>query len=150
LWRISLFLFFLASPPSVPHISPPSPSIDLVPSIMMLSSHPSSLLSSPSSPASPSPPSPVVPSHPTIPFHYTRRPRVVTESSDGPSTSGASPQPTYSLCNWSHPSPDFYNPASYSIYGVPEPTTYREAIVHPEWQLAMAEDIAAFEHTGMW
>ena len=31
-----------------------------------------------------------------------------------------------------------------------EPTTYREAVVHPEWQLAMAEEIAALERTGTW
>jgi hypothetical protein len=28
--------------------------------------------------------------------------------------------------------------------------TYREAVVHPEWRLAMAEEIAALEHTGTW
>ena len=27
---------------------------------------------------------------------------------------------------------------------------YREAVVHPEWQLAMAEEIAALERTGTW
>ncbi|WVZ82884.1 hypothetical protein U9M48_030092, partial [Paspalum notatum var. saurae] len=31
-----------------------------------------------------------------------------------------------------------------------EPLSYRDAILHPEWQLAMAEEIAALERTGMW
>ncbi|WVZ90815.1 hypothetical protein U9M48_037077, partial [Paspalum notatum var. saurae] len=31
-----------------------------------------------------------------------------------------------------------------------EPLSYRDAILHPEWQLAMAEEIAAFERTGTW
>jgi hypothetical protein len=48
----------------------------------------------------------------------------VTESSLAPSTSGASSQPTYYLCMRPRPSPDFYNPASYSVST--EPTTYRE------------------------
>ncbi|WVZ63397.1 hypothetical protein U9M48_013032 [Paspalum notatum var. saurae] len=31
-----------------------------------------------------------------------------------------------------------------------EPLSYRDAIFHPEWQLAMAEKIAALERTGTW
>ena len=31
-----------------------------------------------------------------------------------------------------------------------EPATYHDAICHPEWQLAMAEEIAALERTGTW
>ena len=31
-----------------------------------------------------------------------------------------------------------------------EPTTYHDAICHPEWQHAMAEEIAALERTGTW
>ncbi|WVZ83156.1 hypothetical protein U9M48_030329 [Paspalum notatum var. saurae] len=31
-----------------------------------------------------------------------------------------------------------------------EPLSYRDAILHPEWQLAMAEEIAALERTGTW
>ena len=29
-----------------------------------------------------------------------------------------------------------------------EPTTYRDDIRHPEWQFAMAEELAALERTG--
>ena len=31
-----------------------------------------------------------------------------------------------------------------------EPATYREAVVHPDWQHAMAEEIASLERTGTW
>ncbi|WVZ83338.1 hypothetical protein U9M48_030497 [Paspalum notatum var. saurae] len=31
-----------------------------------------------------------------------------------------------------------------------EPLSYRDAILYPEWQLAMAEEIAALERTGTW
>jgi len=31
-----------------------------------------------------------------------------------------------------------------------EPTSYRDAIHHPEWQHAMTEEIAALERTGTW
>ncbi|WVZ74316.1 hypothetical protein U9M48_022515 [Paspalum notatum var. saurae] len=31
-----------------------------------------------------------------------------------------------------------------------EPLSYRDVILHPEWQLAMAEEIAALERTGTW
>ncbi|WVZ75789.1 hypothetical protein U9M48_023820 [Paspalum notatum var. saurae] len=31
-----------------------------------------------------------------------------------------------------------------------EPLSYRDAILHPEWQLAMAEEIAALERTSTW
>ncbi|KAK1661165.1 hypothetical protein QYE76_049324 [Lolium multiflorum] len=45
-------------------------------------------------------------------------------------------------------------PARYSpsrmVSVVSEPTSYRDAECHPEWQLAMAEEIAALERTGTW
>jgi hypothetical protein len=104
---------------------------------------PSSQISS----LSPSPP--VVPSHPTFSFHYTRRRRVV-ESSDVLSTSGAPSQPPYGLRIRPRPPPDFYSPSSFSVSDVSEPTTYREVVAHPEWQLAMAEEISALERTCTW
>jgi hypothetical protein len=33
---------------------------------------------------------------------------------------------------------------------LPELTSYRDALSHPEWQLAMAEEIVALKRTGTW
>ena len=35
----------------------------------------------------------------------------------------------------------------FAVAALSEPTTYREAAAHPEWQLAMSEKIAALERT---
>ena len=37
-----------------------------------------------------------------------------------------------------------------SVSLLSEPTSYRDAFSHLEWQLVMAEEIAALEHTGTW
>jgi len=37
-----------------------------------------------------------------------------------------------------------------TVASLVEPTTYREAAAHPDWQHAMSEEIAALEHTGTW
>src|SRR6266508_6404451 len=37
-----------------------------------------------------------------------------------------------------------------SASSLSEPTSYRDAVAHPEWQFAMAEEIAALERTGTW
>src|SRR3954468_1715351 len=156
------FLLYPDSPPLVPHDPCPPTPVDpvpspppSVPSTPTFSSSSSSSSSAPSSPLIPSPSLPPVgPSPPTFPFHYTRRSRVVPESSDAPSTSGAPPPPpSYTLRPRPCPPPkvlDPADPATYSVLAIPEPTTYREAVVHPEWQLAMAEEIAALERTGTW
>jgi hypothetical protein len=44
--------------------------------------------------------------------------------------------------------PNGYSPSAFTALS--EPTSYRDAILHPEWQHAMAEEIAALERTGMW
>ena len=46
--------------------------------------------------------------------------------------------------------PERYSPSRYGLSTVLEPTSYRDAIVHPEGQFAMAEEIAALERTGTW
>jgi hypothetical protein len=46
--------------------------------------------------------------------------------------------------------PDRYSPSHYGLSIALESTSYRDAKRHPEWQLAMAEDIAALECTGTW
>jgi hypothetical protein len=39
---------------------------------------------------------------------------------------------------------------SCSAVSLSEPSTYCDAVSHPEWQFAMAEEIAVLEHTGTW
>jgi hypothetical protein len=45
--------------------------------------------------------------------------------------------------------PDYYSPA-FTVTALSEPASYRDAILHPEWQHAMAEEIAALERIGTW
>jgi hypothetical protein len=45
---------------------------------------------------------------------------------------------------------DYYSPLTFTATALSEPTSYHEAILHPEWQHAMAEEIAALERTGTW
>ena len=95
----------------------------------------------------------MIPLRPSFPFHYTRRPRVVDESTDAPSTydvSSSSTQPTYGLRARPRPPPDRYSPDRYGLSAVVEPTSYRDAVAHPEWQLAVVEEIAALERIGTW
>jgi hypothetical protein len=69
----------------------------------------------------------MVPSHPTFPFHYTHRPRVVDASTDVPSTSGAPPSsshPTYDLRARPRPAPDRYSPTRYGLSSILETTSY--------------------------
>ena len=62
-------------------------------------------------------------------------------STDVPSSSS---QPTYGLRPRSLPPIDHLGfPSTGAV--VLEPTSYRDVVVHPEWQFAMAEDIAALE-----
>ncbi|KAM3366315.1 hypothetical protein ACQJBY_015641 [Aegilops geniculata] len=168
------FLMFPDTPPSVPNIPTPRPAVaDPTPSSPTVSSPPSSHDSPPSSPipsssppSSPVPsssppsslihspsPSPVIPPLPSFPFHYTRRRRVVDESTDVPTTSGvssSSSQPTYGLRSRPCLPPDRYSPSRYGLSTIVEPTSYRDAIIHPEWQFAMAEEIAALERNDTW
>ena len=62
----------------------------------------------------------------------------------------SSSQLTYGLRSRPCPPPDRYSPSRYGLSTVLEPTSYRDAIVHPKWQFAMAEEIAALERTGTW
>jgi hypothetical protein len=38
----------------------------------------------------------------------------------------------------------------FTVAALVEPSTYREAVVHPDWQRAVVEEIAALEHIGTW
>ncbi|KAK1650175.1 hypothetical protein QYE76_067980 [Lolium multiflorum] len=59
-------------------------------------------------------------------------------------------EPTHHLRARPRPPPDRYSPTHYGLSVVFEPTYYRDALAHPEWQLAMAEEIAALERIGTW
>jgi hypothetical protein len=134
----------LSLPPSPIPNSSPSP---LPPSPPPLSPSPPP----PSSPPHPPPPSP--PSRPPILFHYTRRPRPPpsppASSSSSPSVIGVPPL-RYNLRDWR----TFCRSARLSFVAsasiLSEPTSCRGVLSHPEWQLAMVEEIAALERTGTW
>jgi transposase InsO family protein len=49
-----------------------------------------------------------------------------------------------------HRSPDYYSPSAFTATALSEPASYRDAILHPEWQHAMAGEIAAVERTDTW
>lgn len=117
------------------------------------STPPSQLLASsvPHSPSpSPPPPSPKAPPglRPSYPLHYTHRPRV-EDSSDMPSSSdgsSSSASPRYVLRDRQSIRP----PARFCLVTLAKLTSYHDVVVHQEWQHAMAEEIAALEHTGTW
>jgi hypothetical protein len=46
--------------------------------------------------------------------------------------------------------PNCYSPSTITATALSEPASYRDAILHPKWQHAMAEEIAALEWTGTW
>ena len=131
-----------------------------------VSPHPPSTLP-PSPPAPPVSPPPDFPSRsfveaPPFPLHYSRRPRPTTSPLEPPSLLGPVPSPSSpSLLGPAPPSPPRYDlrdrhtvrpPKRYGFAAaaLSEPTTYREAAAHPEWQLAMSEEIAALERTSTW
>jgi hypothetical protein len=100
--------------------------------------------------STPPPPSPL--SRPPILFHYTRHPRPPPSP---PSSSSSSPllgvppsrydlRDRRTLCRPTR----LGFVASASILF--KPTSYRDALSRPEWQLAMAEEIAALERTSTW
>jgi hypothetical protein len=46
--------------------------------------------------------------------------------------------------------PNCYSPSAFTATALSKSTSYRDAILHPEWQHAMAKEIAALEQTGTW
>jgi hypothetical protein len=44
--------------------------------------------------------------------------------------------------------PDCYSPSTFTATALSEAASYRDVILHPEWQHTMAEEIAALEWTG--
>jgi hypothetical protein len=45
---------------------------------------------------------------------------------------------------------DYYSPLAFTAITLSEPASYRDAILYPEWQHAMAEEITALERTDTW
>lgn len=98
-----------------------------------------------------------------FPLHYTHRSRVPldtqpsTVSSDGIASTDDTlfddppppPSSRYELRDRTTiATPDRYGFLSTVV--VPKPHTYQEAVVHPEWQLAMAEELVALDRTSIW
>jgi hypothetical protein len=143
------FLLFPDTPPYVPIDPPLGPIIaDVSPSTPLSPSPPSS----PPSSLDPPPTSPLSP----FPFHYSCRSHVPDPPPNVPSSSSSdmsfssdelpSPIPATRLRRL----PDRYSPSQYGLSVALEPTSYRDAERHPEWQLAMAEEIDVLERTGTW
>jgi hypothetical protein len=49
-----------------------------------------------------------------------------------------------------HRPSNYYSSSAFTATALSEPASYRNAILHPEWQHAMVEEIAALERTGTW
>ncbi|WVZ66075.1 LOW QUALITY PROTEIN: hypothetical protein U9M48_015349 [Paspalum notatum var. saurae] len=78
---------------------------------------------------------------------YTRRgaPTPPEPTSDDPSPAASSPE-----LRRGHRSRQPVDRYGFAGTVLSEPLSYRDAILYPEWQLAMAEEIAALERTGTW
>jgi hypothetical protein len=46
--------------------------------------------------------------------------------------------------------PNYYTLSAFTATALSEPASYRDDILHPEWQYTMAEEIAALERIGTW
>jgi hypothetical protein len=49
-----------------------------------------------------------------------------------------------------HRPPNCYPPLAFTATALSEPASYRDSILHLEWQHVMAEEIATLERTGTW
>ena len=162
--QISWDVTFDESRPFYPRPSPSSTSASVVeplsflafPSSPIVTTPPQSLVSpvppSQSAPSSPPASSPEVAPDlvPSYPFYYTRCPRV-EDPSDMPSPSdgsSSSATPCYALRDRQSIRPP--ERFGFAAAALAEPTFYRDVVAHQERQHAMAEEIAAFERTGMW
>jgi hypothetical protein len=45
---------------------------------------------------------------------------------------------------------DYYSPLTFTVTAMSESASYHDAILHPEWQHTMVEEIATLEQTGTW
>jgi hypothetical protein len=85
-----------------------------------------------------------------ITHYYTRRPRPTPPLDSSLSVLGPHPEspPRYALRDRSTLRPP--DRFGFTATILAEPTTYWEAAAHPEWQHAMAKEIAALERTSTW
>jgi hypothetical protein len=65
------------------------------------------------------------------------------------SSIGSSPEQLFGRGQHIRRSPNCYSRSAFIATALSEPTSYRDVILHPEWQHAMAEEIATLERTGM-
>jgi hypothetical protein len=49
-----------------------------------------------------------------------------------------------------HRSPNYYSHSAFTATALSEPASYRDAILHSEWQHVMTEEITALERTVTW
>jgi hypothetical protein len=61
---------------------------------------------------------------------------------------GSSPEQLLGRGQCIHRPPNCYSPSAFTAIALSEPASYCDAIIHPEWQHVMAEEIAALERTG--
>jgi hypothetical protein len=61
---------------------------------------------------------------------------------------GSSPEQLFERGQHIRRSANCYSPSVFITTALSESASYRDAILHPEWQHAMAEEIAALERTG--
>lgn len=151
-----------STPPISPINTPPTPAPATSPTITI----PPPVSTPPTN--STSVPSTIAP----YPFHYTRRSHVyahdqtplITDDHTPPSSASSNEDPLDGPSQVVAQSPDDepYNfrdrskmkpPPRYcstAIGGIQEPPTYQDAVLIPEWQLAMTEELDALERTGTW
>jgi hypothetical protein len=66
------------------------------------------------------------------------------------SLTNSSPEQLVRCSHRLHRSLDCYSPSAFTATALSELASYHDAILHPKWQHAMAEEITALERTGTW
>ena len=101
---------------------------------------------------------------PALPYHYIRRSYPTDEPSAPLHLTSSSELPVDDPPARRYPTRDRHPPNRLNLatqlldlsalpataYGVPEPSSYREATLIPEWQSTMTDELSALEHTSIW